>query len=294
MPASTPARRHRGRLALRQGRARHDGLRQPLRRRAGRIVRRGRRQAAPPQLRRGGREPDRQRGIPLDGRQLPEVRDVGIDVRQHERRRPSRRRARVDRAVRPPADLHQLRRPRKGRRKVARPAGQLHGRGRVAARLPPARREGHGRCRGLPHGEDAAGEHGPARWPARLASARRRAHRSAELALLHRVGRQVHRSHGATGIDRGGAGTGRRARGARRSELDDRARAAGREGEGRRHRRLLPRRLDHAALGRDGLSRPARQLEDRTSTAGTRATSGGAATRRSTSCGASRTASSTA
>ena len=68
------ARRHRGRLALRQGRARHDGLRQPLRRRAGRIVRRGRRQAAPPQFRRGGREPDRQRRIPLDGRQLPEVR----------------------------------------------------------------------------------------------------------------------------------------------------------------------------------------------------------------------------
>ena len=45
------ARRDRRRLALRQGGARHDGLRAAIRRRPGRLVRRGRRQAASPQLR---------------------------------------------------------------------------------------------------------------------------------------------------------------------------------------------------------------------------------------------------
>ena len=68
------ARGHRRRLALRQGRARHHGLRAPLRARPRRLVRRRRRQAAPPQLRRGGGEPHRVRRVPLDGRQLPEVR----------------------------------------------------------------------------------------------------------------------------------------------------------------------------------------------------------------------------
>ena len=42
--------------------------------------------------------------------------------------------ARADRAVRAAADVHQLRHPRKGRRQVARSAGQLHGR-----RSPPGR-----------------------------------------------------------------------------------------------------------------------------------------------------------
>ena len=53
------ARRHRRRLALRQSRARHDGVRHALRRRARRLIGRGRREAAPPQLRRGSREPHR-------------------------------------------------------------------------------------------------------------------------------------------------------------------------------------------------------------------------------------------
>ena len=43
-------------------------------RRARRLVGRRRRQAAPPQLRRSGREPHRLGRVPLDGRQLPEVR----------------------------------------------------------------------------------------------------------------------------------------------------------------------------------------------------------------------------
>ena len=94
------ARRHRRRLALRQGRARRDGVRYALRRRARRLIGRGRREAAPPQFRRGSREPDRQRRVPLDGRQLPEVRRRGSGVRQHERRRPAGRRARADRALR--------------------------------------------------------------------------------------------------------------------------------------------------------------------------------------------------
>ena len=49
----------------------------PLRGRAGRLVRRGRRQAAPPPLRGGGGEPHGVGRLPLDGRQLPEVRGRG-------------------------------------------------------------------------------------------------------------------------------------------------------------------------------------------------------------------------
>ena len=67
---------------------------------------------------------------------------VGGDLRQQERRRPSRRRARADRALRAAPDLHQLRRAREGRREVARSAGQLHGGDRRAAGVPAARREG--------------------------------------------------------------------------------------------------------------------------------------------------------
>ena len=73
--------RHRRGLALRQGRAGHDGLRAALCRGAGRIVGRRRRQASSPQLRRGRREPHRPRRISLDGRKFPEVRRRGIDVR---------------------------------------------------------------------------------------------------------------------------------------------------------------------------------------------------------------------
>ena len=80
------ARRHRRRVALRQGGARHDGVRPAVRGGAGRLVRRGRRQAAPPQLRRGRREPHRLRRVPLDGRQLPQVRRRRGDLRQQERR----------------------------------------------------------------------------------------------------------------------------------------------------------------------------------------------------------------
>ena len=66
--------RHRGALALRQGGARGDGLRPALRDRLHRLLGRGRSQAPPPQLRRAGREPHRLGRVPLDGRQLPQVR----------------------------------------------------------------------------------------------------------------------------------------------------------------------------------------------------------------------------
>ena len=101
---------------------------------ARRLVRRGRREAASPQLRRGGREPHRLRRVSLDGGQLPQVRRGRGDVRQQERRRHSGRCAPADRAVRAAADLRQLRHPGEGRREVARPAGQLHGHRRRAAR----------------------------------------------------------------------------------------------------------------------------------------------------------------
>ena len=59
-------------------------------------------------------------------------------------------------------------------------------------------------------------------------------------------------------------------------------------------RRLLSRRLDHAAVAGDGLSGAQEELGPRIFTAGTQPTSAGAATRRKTCCGGSSTASSTA
>ena len=150
------ARRHRRRVALRQGRARHHGFRAPLRDGPGGLVRRRRRQAAPPQLRRAGREPHGLRPVPLDGRQLPEVRRGRGVVRQQERRRHPGRRAPAHRAVRAAADVHQLRHPGEGRRELAGSAGQLHGHGGGRAGLPAARRARPRRDRGLPRGEDAA------------------------------------------------------------------------------------------------------------------------------------------
>ncbi len=84
-----------------------------------------------------------------------------------------------------------------------------------------------------------------------------------ELEDVHRLGRQEHRPPGAAEAHgrRDGARAGRSACAAHRRQLDDRARAAAREGEARADRRLLRRRLDHAPLGRDGLSGAARELD---------------------------------
>ncbi len=64
-------------------------------------------------------------------------------------------------------------------------------------------------------------------------------------------------------------------------------RAARREGEAGRHRRLLCRRFDHAAMGmqRSSIRRQCWRTGTRISSAGTRPTSAGAETRRKTSCG---------
>ncbi len=136
----------------------------------------------------------------LDGRQLPEVRRDRVQVRQQERRRPASGRPRVDRPLRAPPDLHQLRRPRPRRRQLARPAGQLHGHGGRRPRLPPAQREGHRRAGKLPHREDAAGQHRPARRRTRLAPARRRPRRPLEHETFHRLGQQAPRAEVICGI----------------------------------------------------------------------------------------------
>ncbi len=76
--------RHRRRIALWQSRAGDHGVRYAVRGGAGRFVRRGRREAASPQLGRSRREPDRNRRVSLDGGQLPEVWRVGSDVREQD------------------------------------------------------------------------------------------------------------------------------------------------------------------------------------------------------------------
>ena len=130
---------------------------------------------APARFRRGGGKPYRLRGIPLDGRQLSEIRRRRRHLRPQDRQRSARGRARVDRAVCAASGLHQLRTARKGRCPVARPAGQLYGHGGGGPGLSPARGQGSRREGGLPRGANAAGEHGPARRRTRLAPARRRA-----------------------------------------------------------------------------------------------------------------------
>ena len=88
----------------------------------------------------------------------------------------------------------------------------------------------------------------------------------------------------------------RRRHAAHRCELAPRPRAAARQAQGRPDRRLLRGRLDHAALGhqRRAVRRTCSRTGTPTSRAGTPRTSAGARTRRSTCCGACRTASSTA
>ena len=68
-----------------------------------RLFGRGGGKAAPPQLRRAGREPHRIGRIPLDGRELSQVR------RANDAGRPAGRCPRADCPVRPAADVHQLR-----------------------------------------------------------------------------------------------------------------------------------------------------------------------------------------
>ena len=66
--------RHRGTFPLRQGGDRDRGVRRPFRRRLHRLLRRRGREAAPPQLRRAGGKRRLVGRVPLDGRELHQVR----------------------------------------------------------------------------------------------------------------------------------------------------------------------------------------------------------------------------
>ena len=128
---------------------------------------------------------------------------------------------------------------------------------------------------------------GLARRRAGLAPARRRARGPVEHELLHRLGEPAAPVHAAPGA-RGPAAD------ARRPELPPRPPAAPGQGEERRHRRLLPRRLDHAPLGRDRLPGLPGPLEEDLPRLECRELRLGRRTGRRTSSGASRTARSTA
>ena len=73
------------------------------------LFRRGRRQALPPSLRRRDRQHRRHERVSLDGRQLPQIRRPAHGCR------PSRRRARADRALRSTPGVHRRRRDKRRR-----------------------------------------------------------------------------------------------------------------------------------------------------------------------------------
>ena len=77
--------------------------------------------------------------VPLDGRQLSQVRIGRGVVRKPRRRGTPGGRARADRALRAAPHVHQLRRSRARRCQVARPEGELHGHHRRRLRFQAAR-----------------------------------------------------------------------------------------------------------------------------------------------------------
>jgi len=133
---------------LREGRPRRHGVRPTVRHRLRRLVRRGRGQAAPPELRRARRERRRHRRVPLDGGQLHQV--CGTSDPE----RPARRCPRAHRALRAASRFHRRRLVR-GRRRLGRREGNVSRRGRRGARVPAAGRERHGHD-GLPADRDRA------------------------------------------------------------------------------------------------------------------------------------------
>ncbi|WP_431215939.1 hypothetical protein ACQ86N_15560 [Puia sp. P3] len=97
--------------------------------------------------------------------------------RPENRERHPRRRSLTDSPMRSQTLLHQLWRPRTGRRQMARPAGQLYGHGRRGDGVSAARSKRHRRLQRLPHRKNAARQHRTARRTTRLAPARRRSYR---------------------------------------------------------------------------------------------------------------------
>ena len=182
--------RHRRRVALRQGGARDDGVRPALRGRAGRLVGRRRRQAAPPQLRarRSRTSPARGEYHWMAGNFLKygaaeatfgskNAGDLPVDA--HE----------LIALCAPRLTFISYGVPEKGDAKWLDQQGSFMA---AVAAQPVFRLLGAkdlGRSRRLHDREDAGGERQPARRPARLAAARRRPHRRPELEVLHPVGR---------------------------------------------------------------------------------------------------------
>ena len=216
---------------------------------------------------------------------------VGGGLRQQERRRPAGRRARADRAVRAAPDLHQLRR---ARRRATRSGSTSRAatwrrwrRARCSgcsARRTSARRDDY-KTEKMPRGERRACS--TASWPGASTTAGTPMGRTGSTSSRGRTG-----SWGTRGQPGPGPPTDPRPRSDPNS-LVAHAQLRG-EGEGRRHRRLLRRRLDHPALGRDATTPSCSPTGRRTSSAGTRPTSAGAPTAPRTSCGGSSTASWTA
>ena len=158
-----------------------------FRRRARRIVRKRWRHASSPQLRRSRREPHRRRVL-LDGWQLHEVRRVRRHLRQQESGRYPSRFQRTDRVVRTASDVHQLRRPGKRRRQVARSTGKLDGDRDGEPRMAAARGKGpHAHAEPARHASDEHQSHGR---PTRLAPARWRTHRCPKHEIFPGMGGQ--------------------------------------------------------------------------------------------------------
>ena len=144
----------------------------------------GRRQAPPPQLRRAGRERRRHRRVPLDGRQLPQVR------RPADRERPAGGLARAG-----------SRSARRGRCSSASGSFEVEGgwvdakgmflaRGGRGSGVPAARQEGPG------HDRVPADRDGAHRRRRRLPPAQRRPHHRPELADVPDVRRALHQGAG--------------------------------------------------------------------------------------------------
>jgi len=133
-------------------------------------------------------ESDRFWRIPLDGRQFPEIRSVRGGLRQQDGRRSPGGRKRASCALRAPTNFRELWRPRKGRREMAGPSGQLHGRCRRGAGFPSARSAGSRRSGRLSDCKDAACQCRSAGWTTRLAPARWRTYRWSQLEVFHSLG----------------------------------------------------------------------------------------------------------